>query len=379
MGYSKIMKVALVHDWLVKFGGAEKVLEAMSEVYPSKIYTLVADREGLKGSRFEDQEIKTSFIQKLPRAKKKYRSYLPFFPLAIEQFDLSDYDLIISSSHSIAKGVLTHADQFHVCYCHTPMRYAWDLYQQYLREAKLKSGPKGVLAKFFLHYLRIWDAHAASRVNVYVANSEFVARRIQKLYGQESTVIYPPVDVESFELCETKEGYYLTAARFVPYKKIDMIVETFQHFPDRKLVVIGDGPDMEKIKAKAGKNVELLGYQDDQTLKGMLKKARAFLYAAVEDFGILPVEAQACGTPVIAYGKGGVCETIAPNQTGVFFEQQTPEALGKAIQDFEKSQDQFDPKVIHSHVQPFALARFQNEFKTLVEEKYQAFLQRDSY
>jgi len=367
------MKVALVHDWLVKFGGAEKVLEAMSEVYPSKIYTLVTDQANLAGSHFEDKQIKTSFIQKLPRAKKKYRSYLPFFPLAIEQFDLTDYDLIVSSSHSIAKGVLTHADQLHICYCHTPMRYAWDLYQQYLREAKLKSGPKGVLAKFFLHYLRIWDAHASTRVNEYVANSDYVARRIQKLYGQESTVIYPPVNVEEFELCESKDDYYLTASRFVPYKKIDMIVEAFAHLPERKLVVIGEGPDMEKVKSKAGKNVEILGYQDDAVLKGMIQKAKAFLFAAVEDFGILPVEAQACGTPVIAFGKGGVLETVVEGKTGLFYKHQTPASLVARIKEFEKQQDQFIPKVIYDHAQPFAESRFQKEFKQFVEEKYQAF------
>lgn len=367
-------KVALVHDWLVKFGGSEKVLEALSEIYPSKIYTLVADKDNLVGSCFEDKQIKTSFIQKLPQAKKKYRSYLPLFPLAIEQFDLSDYDLVVSSSHSIAKGVLTHADQFHICYCHTPMRYAWDLYQQYLREAKLKSGVKGILAKFFLHYLRIWDAHASSRVNVYVANSQYVGRRIQKLYGQESTVIYPPVGVEAFELCESKDDFYLTASRFVPYKKIDLIVEAFQQMPDKKLVVIGDGPDMDKIKSKAGSNVEILGYQNDTVLKGMLQKARAFLFAAVEDFGILPVEAQACGTPVIAYGRGGVLETVVEGKTGLFYSEQTPEALTKAVQKFEKDQDKFVPQEIHAHVKPFSTARFQQEFKALVEEKYQQFL-----
>lgn len=368
------MKVALVHDWLVTFGGAEKVLEAMSHVYPSKLYTLVADRENLVGSHFEDKQIKTSFIQKLPKAKTKYRSYLPFFPIAIEQFDLSDYDLIVSSSHSIAKGVLTHAEQLHICYCHTPMRYAWDLYQQYLREAKLKSGLKGMFAKFFLHYLRIWDAHASSRVNAYVANSEYVARRIHKLYGQEASVIYPPVNVEAFELCENKDDYYLTASRFVPYKKIDLIVEAFAHLPDRKLVVIGDGPDLEKVKKKAGPNVEILGFQDDETLKKMLQKARAFLFAALEDFGILPVEAQACGTPVIAYGKGGVLETVIENQTGLFFQEQTPQALVAAIRRFENERERFDPKVIHAHAQPFSEKRFQEEFRTLVEEKYAAFL-----
>lgn len=367
------MKVALVHDWLVTLGGSEKVLEALLEVYPSKIYTLIADRSNLVGSFLENQQIQTSFIQKLPRAKKKYRSYLPFFPLAVEQFDLTEYDLVVSSSHSIAKGVLTHADQLHICYCHTPMRYAWDLYQQYLREAKLKSGIKGILAKFFLHYLRIWDAHASIRVNFYVANSCYVSRRIEQLYNQKADVIYPPVKVEEFDLCETKENYYLTASRFVPYKRIDIIVEAFQYLPNHHLVVIGDGPDMEKVKSKAGKNVEIVGHQDDLILKKMLQKARAFLFAAVEDFGILPVEAQACGTPVIAYGKGGVIETVVEGKTGLLYKDQTVASLVAAVKKFEERQNEFVPLDIHNHVQPFSVARFQKQFRSLVEEKCKIF------
>lgn len=367
------MKVAFVHDWLVSLGGGEKVLQAMSEVFPSAIYTLVSDLEKLKGSHFEDKTIKTSFIQKLPRAKKKYRSYLPLFPIAIEQFDLAQYDLVVSSSHSIAKGVLTHADQYHICYCHTPMRYAWDLYQQYLRESKLKSGVKGILAKFFLHYLRMWDAHSSTRVNAYIANSKYVARRIQKLYDQSASVIYPPVDVEYFSLQEAKESYYLTASRLVPYKKIDLIVEAFSQTPERRLVVIGDGPEMAKIRSKAGKNIEILGYQSDEVLKEMMQKARAFVFAALEDFGIIPIEAQACGTPVIAFGKGGALETVKENKTGVFFDEQTVAGVLDAVANFEKSEGQFDPQVIRTHAETFNLARFQREFKTFIEEKYQEF------
>jgi len=367
------MKTALIHDWLVTLGGAEKVLEAMLEIYPATLYTLLADRANLRGSCFENKQIKTSFIQRLPRAKEKYRSYLPLFPLAIEQFDLSDYDLVISSSHSVAKGVLTHAEQLHICYCHTPMRYAWDLYHQYLREAKLRSGVKGVLAKVFLHYLRIWDAGTSARVDAFVANSHYVARRIQKLYGKESTVIYPPVDVEEFELCEEKDNYYLTASRLVSYKKIDLIVEAFSSMPHSKLVVIGEGPDMKKIKSKAGPNVDILGYQDRAVLKRMLQKARAFLFAAVEDFGILPVEAQACGTPVIAYGRGGVIETVIEKKTGLFFREQTPAALVEAVKTFELQRELFIPKDIHAHAQPFCQKRFQKEFKGLVQEKYREF------
>ena len=365
------MKIALVHDWLITMGGAEKVLEGLIQTFPSNLYTLLKDKKRLKGTLFESMKIQTSFIEKLPFSKKRYRSYLPLFPLAIEQFDLSEYDLVISSSHCIAKGVLTHADQMHICYCHTPMRYAWDLYQQYLRESKLKSGVKGLLAKVFLHYLRLWDTQSSSRANLYVANSNYVARRIFKLYQKEAEVIYPPVDVNYFELEEIKEDFYVTASRFVSYKKIDLIVEAFGHMPDKKLVVIGDGPDMEKIKAKAQKNVEILGFQSDEVLRCYLQKARAFVFAALEDFGILPVEAQACGTPVIAFGKGGVLETVLENQSGIFFREQTVASVVQAVLDFEKKE--FYPQLIRQHAETFREENFKTKFKCLVETKYQEF------
>jgi glycosyltransferase involved in cell wall biosynthesis len=366
-------KVALIHDWLTTIGGAEKVLESLTQTFPSDLYTLVKDPKHLKDTPFEKMKIQTSFIQKLPRAKKKYRSYLPFFPIAIEQFDLSSYDLIISSSHSIAKGVLTHAEQMHICYCHTPMRYAWDLYQQYLRESKLKSGVKGVLAKFFLHYLRMWDAHSSSRANAYIANSRYVARRILKLYQKEADVLYPPVDVNYFELEEEKEEFYVTASRFVPYKKIDLIVEAFGTMPDKKLIVIGDGPDRDKVKAKAKKNIEILGYQSDEVLRKVLQKAKGFVFAALEDFGILPVEAQACGTPVIAFGKGGALETVLENRSGVFFHEQTVKSIVEAINDFEKRG--FDPKRIRKHAETFREEHFKIKFKALVDEKHKEFIE----
>lgn len=365
------MQVALIHDWLTTIGGAEKVLESLTETFPSDLYALVKNPKNLEGTPFESMKIKTSFIQKLPRAKRKYRSYLPLFPLAIEQFDLSHYDLVISSSHSTAKGVLTHADQMHICYCHTPMRYAWDLYQQYLRESNLKSGPKGVLAKVFLHYLRMWDAHSSARVNVYVANSHYVARRIKKLYQKEASIIHPPVDLDYFDLEENKEDFYLTASRMVPYKKIDLIVEAFSLMPDKKLVVIGDGPEMEKIKKKAKKNIEILGFQNDETLRSYLQKAKGFIFAALEDFGILPVEAQACGTPVIAFGKGGALETVVDNQTGLFFPEQTVASLIDVVGEFERKG--FDPRVIRSHAETFRKEVFKDKFQALVREKYEEF------
>ena len=365
------MKVALVHDWLTTIGGAEKVLESLLEAFPSTLHTLVKNPKNLRGTPFESMEIKTSFIQKLPKAKKKYRSYLPLFPLAIEQFDLSEYDLIISSSHSVAKGVLTRADQIHICYCHTPMRYAWDLYQQYLRESNLKSGPKGIFAKFFLHYLRMWDAQSSARVNAYIANSHYVARRIKKFYQKEALVIYPPVNLDYFDLEKNKEDYYLTASRMVPYKKIDLIVEAFSHMPDKKLIVVGDGPEMEKIKKKAKKNVEILGFQNDDVLRTYLQKAKGFVFAALEDFGILPVEAQACGTPVIAFGKGGALETIVEGQTGLFFPEQTVSSLIDAIERFEKRS--FDPKIIRTHAETFREEVFKEKFQAFAYEQYEHF------
>ncbi|ADY73996.1 glycosyl transferase group 1 [Desulfurobacterium thermolithotrophum DSM 11699] len=367
------MKIALVHDWLTTLAGAEKVLEAIYELYPYFIYTLVKDEKKLKDSIFEKADIRTSFIQKLPKAKTKYRNYLLFFPLAIEQFNLSEYDVIISSSHAVAKGVLTNSNQLHICYCHTPVRYAWDLYHEYLKKSGLSKGIKAVIAKLILHYIRIWDATTSNRVDYFIANSRYIAKRIKKTYGRESTVIYPPVNVDKFEVYTQKEDFYLTASRMVPYKKIDLIVEAFSKMPDKKLVVIGDGPDFEKIKKKAGKNVELLGYQPFEVLKDYMQRAKAFIFAAEEDFGIVPVEAQACGTPVIAYGKGGVTETVINGKTGIFFRTQTVESLIEAIKNFERREDIFDPLEIRKNSEKFSKERFKKEFKEFVDKKIEEF------
>jgi glycosyltransferase involved in cell wall biosynthesis len=302
-------------------------------------------------------------------------------PLAIEQFDLSDYDLVISSSYAVAKGVLTNARQLHVCYCYSPMRYAWDLHHQYLRESKLDRGIKGFIAKMVLHYMRIWDYAAANRVDHYLAISRYVAGRIKKTYNREAVVIYPPVDTDTFVPNEGKKEYYLTASRMVPYKKTDLIVEAFSRMPDKKLVVIGEGPDFQKVKFKAGKNIELLGYQPSSILKEYMQQARAFVYAAEEDFGIVTVEAQACGTPVIAFGKGGSLETVIPlgqpgvrsqesekQPTGVFFYEQTLDALQDAVQRFEKAQDAFDARELRKNAERFGKERFKHEFKEFVDQ-----------
>ena len=364
------MKKALVHDWFSVYAGAEKCVESFTNIWDDfDIYSLIdflsdEDRKIiLKGKK-----AKTSFIQKLPKAKEKYRNYLPLFPIAIEQFDLSEYDLVLSSSHAVAKGVLTYHHQLHICYMHTPIRYAWDLYQQYLKESNLKSGLKGILAKYFLHKIRIWDIISTNRVDYFIANSKFIAKRIKKIYNRDATVIYPPVDVAKFELETKKDNFYLTASRIVPYKKVDLIVETFAKLPDKKLIIIGSGPDLEKIKSKATKNIEILGYQPDEILIKYMQKAKAFVFAAEEDFGIIPVEAQACGTPVICLGRGGTKETVIDGITGVHFKNQTINDLLKAIDRFEKLE--FDSYIIRKNALRFSKDRFEREIKEFVENKY---------
>lgn len=368
------MKKALIHDWFSVYAGAEKCIESFTNIWDDfEIYSLIdflsdADRDKiLKG-----KHANTSLIQKLPFAKDKYRNYLPLFPFAIEQFDLSDYEVVLSSSHAVAKGVLTHSEQLHISYVHTPIRYAWDLYHQYLCESGLNRGLKGTLARYFLHKIRLWDISIVNRVDYYIANSLYIGRRIKKIYGKDSKVIYPPVDVDKFELCEKKDDFYLTASRMVPYKKIDLIVEAFSK-TNKKLVVIGDGPDMVKIKLKAGKNIELLGYQDDKVLIDLMKRARAFVFAAKEDFGIVPVEAQACGTPVICYGKGGACETVIDGQTGIYFDKQDVKNLLEAVEKFEINEHKFDSKLIRQNSLKFSRSRFESEIKEFVEVKFDEF------
>ena len=344
------VKTAIVHDWLVTYAGAERALEQILVLYPdADLYSLVDFIPPDQRAFILNKQVKTSFLQSFPFAKKKYRSFLPFMPLAIEQFDLSAYDLVISSSHAVAKGVLTHDRQLHVCYCYTPIRYAWDLRQQYLHESGLDKGLKGMIARMVLHYVRMWDLTSANRVDHYIAISHYIAQRIKRAYGKEAAVIYPPVDIDNFVPATKKEEYYLTASRMVPYKKVKLIVEAFSRMPDKKLIVIGDGPDYAKICSVAGRNIELLGYQPSSVLKEYMQKAKAFVYAAEEDFGIVTVEAQACGTPVIAFGKGGSLETVIPlsqseigsqesgeQPTGLFFYEQTVDAIQKAVLRFEK-------------------------------------------
>lgn len=368
-------RVAIVFEWFQRFGGVERVISEMRKTFPgADLFALVHDPESLKGTPLEGVPVHTSFIQRLPFSKEKYRAYLPLMPLAVEQFDLRRYDLVLSSSHTVAKGVLTRADQLHVSYTHTPVRYAWDLYLDYLEDSGLTRGIKSAGARGLLHYLRLWDVAAANRVDTYVSNSSYVARRIKKLYRRSAHTIHPPVDVENFEYDGIREDFYVTVSRLVPYKRVDMMISAFTNMA-KPLIVIGDGPERARLVRVAGPTVELLGYQSDETIKDHLQRARGFIFAANEDFGIAPVEAQAAGCPVIAYGIGGALETVvgqpAPDATGVFFDKQTPEALAKAVRLFEKS-DAPAPEVCRRNAERFSRERFQREFYATVEESWSA-------
>lgn len=369
------VKVAIVCDWLITYAGSERVLEQMLKCYPDADLFAVVDflPQGQCGF-IMDKSVTTTSIQHYPLARRFYQKYLFKMPLAIEQLDLSAYDLVISSSHAVAKGVITGPDQLHLCYIHTPIRYAWDMQHQYLEESGLTHGPLSWAARRMLFSIRQWDVRTANGVDAFVANSRFIARRVWKVYRREASVIYPPVDVERFALHEKKENFYLTASRLTPYKKVDLIVQAFAAMPDRRLIVIGDGPEMKKIRRDATPNVTILGYQPSDVLKDYMQRARAFVFAAEEDFGIVPVEAQACGTPVIAFGKGGATETIKDGSTGIFFGEQTVESIIDAVQRFDGMT--FDPQACRANAMRFALERFREEFSMFVENEWQLFCSR---
>lgn len=372
-------KITLVHEWLQSYAGSEQVSAAILDIYPeAELYSVIDFLNEEQRAKFKNKKSTTTFIQKLPGAKKHYQKYLPLMPLAIEQLDVSKADVVISSAHAVAKGVLTGPDQLHISYVHSPMRYAWDLQHQYLKESKLDRGLKGWLAKFILHKLRIWDYRTAAGVDHFIANSKFIARRIKKVYGRDADVIYPPVAVNEFTLTYEKQDFYLTASRMVPYKRIDLIVEAFSKMPEKQLIVIGDGPDFEKIKNKASANVKLLGFCEFKVLKDHMQKAKAFVFAAEEDFGIIPVEAQACGTPVIAFGKGGALETVLPEEsatpTGVFFKEQSVQSIIEAVEQFELKIEKFSPDNCRNNAERFSKGRFHQEMNNYVENKWKQFL-----
>lgn len=367
MNYSNI-KIAIVHDWLVTDAGAEKVLRSILDIYPqADIFSLVdflsiKDRKNI----INGKSTKTTFIQKLPFSEKHFRNYLPFFPKAIESLDLSSYELILSSSWAVAKGINKTKKQLHICYCHTPIRYAWDLYEEYTSSLKY---PKKFLVKKTLEYIRKWDVNTVDRVDCFIANSVFVQKRIKKTYKRNSCVIYPPVNMNDFKLEENKEDFYLTACRLVPYKKTKLIVESFNKMPDKKLIVIGSGDEYENIEKIKKDNIILLGYQEFDSMVSYMKKAKAFVYAAIEDFGIVPIEAMSCGTPVIALNNGGTAETVIDNITGIHFEEQNTASIIKAIEVFEKTS--FNYKKIREHAKKYN--NFKEEFNSFVDKKLKGF------
>ncbi|PXI35838.1 glycosyl transferase family 1 [Klebsiella quasipneumoniae] len=370
--------VGIVADWLVTYAGAERVIKEFLDIFPeSELYSIVDFLQPEARNELHGKHAVTSFIQNLPKSKNNYQKYLPLMPLAIEQLDVSSHDIILSSSHAVAKGILTGPDQLHISYVHSPIRYAWDLQHQYLREAGFNKGIKASIVKYLLHKIRLWDYRTANGVDHFIANSQFISRRIKKVYNRESTVIYPPVDVERFTLNDKKEDYYFTASRMVPYKRIDLIVEAFSKMPEKKLIVIGDGSEIGKVKSKASKNVEILGYQPNHIMLEHMQNAKAFVFAAEEDFGITPVEAQACGTPVIAFGKGGSLETIRPlgvdNPTGLFFSEQTIESIISQVNAFEQNVEIFEPENCRLNSLRFSSSRFKNEMDNFIKDKWLKF------
>jgi glycosyltransferase involved in cell wall biosynthesis len=363
------MRVAVVHDWLYVIGGAERVLEQILRVFPD------ADVYSVFESLSEDERrrigitapVRTTFLQRFPRVGRWHRSLLPLMPLAIEQLDLSDYDLVISSSYAVAKGVLTGPDQLHVSYVHSPIRYAWYLQHRYLAEVGSSRGLKSMVMRALLHKIRIWDFRTAHGPDVMIANSRFIARRIRKVYGRTAQVIYPPVDLSARTEATRKGDYFLTASRLVPYKNIEVVVRAFALLPDMKLIVGGSGPQLGYLKKIATPNVEFVGFVPDTELRELMAGARAFVFAAEEDFGIIPVEAQSEGTPVLALRRGGSKETVVDGYTGLFYDQPTPEAISATVREFAAKEKTFSAENCVRNASRFSADRFRAEFRAAVD------------
>ncbi len=371
------VSVAFVRDWLTVYAGADRTMDAALELFPdAPIYALLYQAEHFHGTRIADRRVHTSMIDRLPRGRKNYHTYLPLMPLAIEQFDLNAYDIIISLSHTVAKGALTRSDQLHISYVFTPMRYAWDLCFPYLSQLHLTRGPRGALARLLMHYLRMWDVASASRPDVLIASSRCVARRIRKTYRRDAEVIYPPVDIDRFRPQLARDDFYLTVSRLVPYKRVDLIVETFNRL-GLPLVVIGDGPERRKIERLAGHTVTVLGQQPDTVVQDHMERCRAFVFAADEDFGIVIVEDQAAGAPVIAYERGGATETVVPDETGLFFAEQNVECLAHAVGTFEASAARFHPERISLTTRRFSRERFKQSFALMIDREWRRFTREE--
>ncbi len=361
--------IALVHDWLTGMRGGEKCLEVLCELFPNAtLFTLLHNKSSVSPT-IEHMHIQTSFVQHLPFAKTKYRNYLPLFPAAVEEFNLKNYDLVISTSHCVAKGAIPRADAVHICYCHTPMRYVWDLYEQYLGQDHV-GWLRRTVAPLFANYLRTWDVASSNRVDYFIANSENVRRRIQRHYHRDAEVIYPPVDTSFFQLSDHSDGYYLIVSALVPYKRVDLAIAVFNQSGET-LVIVGTGPDEKRLKRLARSNIEFVGWCEAAELVRYYQNCRALIFPGEEDFGIVPLEAMACGKPVIAYKKGGVLETVltkGKNKTGIFFEQQTPEHLHQALKEFQKTK--FNASLIRKHALRFDCAVFRKKIKAFIEKKF---------
>lgn len=364
-------KIAIVHEWLVIPGGSERIINIFCQLFPNAdIFSLVYN-ENTIGNYLNGRKVNTSFIQKLPLGIKKYQAYLPLMPIAIEQFDLSKYDLVISSSSCVAKGVITGANTLHICYCHTPMRYAWDMYNVYLDQNNIK-GIKKALVTIIMNYLRMWDRLSADRVDHFIANSNTVKNRIAKHYKKDATVIYPPVNTDFYNISDEQEDYFLVVSRLVPYKRIDLAVETFNEL-NLPLFIIGDGSEYKKLKSCARSNIKFLGRLSDEEIRCYYSKCRAFIFPGEEDFGITPLEAMASGKPVIAYRAGGVRETVVEGKTGLFFDKQSKESLMETVKNFISIEDSFKKHDIRNHALKFNEERFKREILSFIEEKYMDF------
>jgi glycosyltransferase involved in cell wall biosynthesis len=370
------MRVNYVHEWLTEWGGSEDVTAAMLRAVPGEaLHATIDFLSAPNRAKFGGVPIRTTFLQKAPGIRKNFSHYLPLTPLAVETHDLREAQVIVSSSHAFAKGVLTTAEQLHVSYVHSPMRYAWDLHHEYLADYGLDRGARGMLARYLFHRLRQWDRQTAHNVDLFLANSRHVQRRIWRSYRRLARVLYPPVAVERFRFEPRKGDHYVTVSRLVSYKRIDLLLEAFRAMPQRKLVVIGDGPEAPRLRAMCPPNVELLGFQPDEAVQQHMGSARAFLFAAHEDFGISPVEAQACGTPVIAYGVGGSRETVRDlrsevRPTGLLFDAQTPASLCAAVEAFDAAS--IAPEDCRRWAERFDEAAFRAGYRAVLEQAWDA-------
>jgi len=362
------LKIALVHDWLTGMRGGEKVLEVLCELYPQAALFTLLHNKGSVSPVIEEMEIHTSFIDRLPYKSGRYRNYLPLFPRAIESFDFSGYDLILSTSHAVAKGARPAPGALHICYCHTPMRYVWEQYDQYFGPGRAGLLTRAAMS-FFAPRLRKWDAGSSSRVHSFVANSQNVAERIRQYYQRTADVIYPPVSVDQFTVSERDDGYYLIVSALVPYKRVDLAVDAFKRSGER-LLIVGTGPESSRLQSLASRNIEFLGWQPDTELVGLYARCRALIFPGIEDFGIVPLEAMASGKPVVAFGQGGALETVVDDPqraTGVFFREQTPEALREALVKLRGLK--LNPHIIRAHAEQFDRKIFKENYRRYVERK----------